>query len=186
MRQESTKEPAFCVGSWLRFCRGSFMKKTENLRDSSKLDPMIFSVFFSLLRKPAEHSSADCRFGAGGVSSAILLRRFSRSFRRSETAFPRRRNHTTKRQADHALRDRARETGKKKGLNPRNELARAFGFQTLFRIACRDIHVDKMQAFGRAREGLWPSKAASRTYPINLHLPPRQQIACQPSSCGGR
>ena len=48
------------------------MKKTENLRDSSKLDPMIFSAFFSLLRKPAERSSADCRFGTGRVCVAVF------------------------------------------------------------------------------------------------------------------
>jgi len=56
----------------------------------------------------------------------------SRSFRRSETALPRGHNHTTVRQADHALRDRARETGKKKSLKPRGELARTFGFRLFF------------------------------------------------------
>ena len=78
MSQESTKEPAFEPGPGWILCRGSFMKKTENLRDSSKLDPMIFSVFFSLLRKPAGRCPADCRFGTECVSSAILLRQNER------------------------------------------------------------------------------------------------------------
>jgi len=50
------------------------MKKTENLTDASKLDPVIFFVFFSLLCKPAERSSADCRLGTVGVWMALFGR----------------------------------------------------------------------------------------------------------------
>ena len=104
-----------CVGSWLLFCRGSFMKK--GLKSFGKASfPHISNPFFSLLRKPAERSSADCRFGVLCESCAVfsaekragegapLRRRDSeaRSFRRSVAAFPRGRNHTTARQADGA------------------------------------------------------------------------------------
>ncbi len=66
--------------------------------------PTLPSPFFSLLRKPAEHSSADCRFMDVCVSVAVFsaektsgrirrcggsIVRKARSFRRSETAIPR-------------------------------------------------------------------------------------------------
>ena len=54
------------------------VKKAENLTDSSKLDPRIFSAFFSLLRKPAEHSSADCRTVGLCIASAVFLRKNER------------------------------------------------------------------------------------------------------------
>jgi len=165
---------------------------------------MIFSVFFSLLRKPAGRCPADCRFGGLCVSNAVfsaektsgkgerqlwlatphqspfgrqlplkgkpfgglrsseslplegkvlsvakrmrcsapqsaLSSFFSRSFRRSETAVPRGRNHTSSRQADHAVRDRARETGKKKSVKIIGASLLAAVIDTLlFLLACRN------------------------------------------------
>ena len=50
LRQESNKEPVVqFIGRIL--VAAVCMKKTGKLRDLSKLDPMIFLVFFSLLRK---------------------------------------------------------------------------------------------------------------------------------------
>ena len=60
LSQKRNRKPVEHV-CWLRLSRGSLLKKTENLRNSSKLDSLFFSAFFSLLRKPAEQSSADCR-----------------------------------------------------------------------------------------------------------------------------
>ena len=49
------------------------MKKTGKLRDSSKLDPLIFPVFFSLLCKPGRHCRPDCCF----VDLCERVRRFA-------------------------------------------------------------------------------------------------------------
>jgi len=57
------------------------MKKPENLRDSSKLDPLIFSGFFSLLRKPGRLCRPDCRWVDLCVSFAVSLRRNERKAR---------------------------------------------------------------------------------------------------------
>ncbi len=87
------------------------MKKTENLRDSSKLDPVIFSVLFSLLKqtRTAQPSGLPLWCGmrlAGAVFAAAKTSGFraaaqeeetrsaervppTRSFRLSVTAIPR-------------------------------------------------------------------------------------------------
>ena len=49
-----------------------YMKKVENLRDSSKLDPLIFSAFFSLLRKPAEQAPRTAALLSGGAARALM------------------------------------------------------------------------------------------------------------------
>ena len=59
------------------FVAAVYMKKTGNLRDSSKLDPLIFSVFFSLLRKPGWLRHPDCRFVDLCVWRALSLRELS-------------------------------------------------------------------------------------------------------------
>ena len=48
------------------------MKKVENLRDSSKLDPLIFSAFFSLLRKPAEQVPLTAALLCGCAARALM------------------------------------------------------------------------------------------------------------------
>jgi len=163
------------------------MKKSENLRDSSKLDPLIFSDFFSLLRKPGRLCRPDCRFIGLCATFAVLLRRNEREalrappspqgegifivanrkgfplrgscrlirrlmrcsapqsalslsarFPAGKRRFPAGDTIQQWRQADHALRDRARETRKKKDLKTKDELARTFDFRSFFRIACRN------------------------------------------------
>ena len=47
------------------------MKKVENLRDSSKLDPLIFSAFFGLLRKPAEQAPQTAALLRDGAARAL-------------------------------------------------------------------------------------------------------------------
>ena len=48
------------------------MKKVENLRDSSKLDPLIFSAFFGLLRKPAEQAPQTAALLRDGAARALM------------------------------------------------------------------------------------------------------------------
>ena len=124
-----------------------YIEKGNESDCASKLAPRLhssFSACFARLRSCAPRTSAWVRdalgyrrffCGKNERKSSPLRRRDSeaRSFRRSETAFPRGRCHTTMRQADHAARDRARETGKKKDLKTRDELARTFGFRSFFR-----------------------------------------------------
>ena len=99
--------------------------------------PTDFRPFFSLLRKPGRLCRPDCRSVVLCVAFAVLLRRNERVFalRRGfwgtpllrlhlipiplvfpagKTVHPRGRNHTSNWQADHATRDRARETRRKR------------------------------------------------------------------------
>ena len=52
MRQKRNRKPALGLEVGCGFGRSSFMKKTVNLRDSSKLDPLRFSVFFVCFANP--------------------------------------------------------------------------------------------------------------------------------------
>ena len=124
------------------------MKKTGNLRDSSKLDPLIFSVFFSLLRKPAEHSSADCRF-------ADLCERGRRSPAGAAAQ-----------QADCAAIERAKRAEKEPERRCASLLA-ASKFPALFHIACVK-HLRTQNWFSRELEGGFYLKSR----PSNVFLTP--------------
>jgi len=76
------------------------------------------------------------------------------------------RAHASNRAAGRWRSHRVRETGKKKDRSSRGEFIRTFESSAFFRIACRNFYVNKTQVFGRARKGLLPSKAASRSSPI--------------------
>ena len=120
----------------------------------------------------------------------ILSARFSR---RKNGAPPRALPHNNVWQADHAPRDRARETRKKKDLKTRDELARRFGFRSFFRIACRNKPT-KILVFGWVWEGLLTQKPSPNVSlfpprhaksPEGKCLPGRacERITQQPSSC---
>ena len=61
--------------------------------------------------------------------------------------------------------------GKKKDLKPRDELARTFGFQTLFRIACRSIYAHKNAGFRGSSREAFTLKAVPRSSPPPLENP---------------
>ena len=103
-----------------------YIEKEPEKTDASKLAP----IFLRFLFRRASHARGAALRGLPlwclvrqyrrffcGKNERVRERqlRLARSFRRSETAIPRGRNHASWRQADHAARDRARETGKKKG-----------------------------------------------------------------------
>ena len=118
MSQESTKEPAFLFGSWLRFCRGSLYEKGVWNPVCEQARPRLPSPFFSLLRKPAGRCPADCRL----VDSCSLCRRFccgkneraGTPLRRRDSEASASATTQTMRQVDHAVRDRTRKAGRKK------------------------------------------------------------------------
>ena len=69
MRQKRNRKPALGLEVGCGFGRSSLMKKTVNLRDSSKLDPLSFSVFFVCFANPdgAAVRTAARLCGSGGA-----------------------------------------------------------------------------------------------------------------------
>ena len=146
MSQESTKEPVVAlVGRFL--CRGSLYEKGETKTDASKLAPLIVFPFFSLLRKPAERSSADCRFvdlcvcdavftaaktsGMGNASCGWRAR-----FAAAKTAFPEGATTQVVGRPGRLRRPERAKRAEKESGDHRGELARSRGLCSLFRIAC--------------------------------------------------
>ena len=113
------------------------MKKVENLKDSSKLDPLIFSAFFSLLRKPAEQAPQTAALLRDGAARAL-----------------------TQLDRTSCLNGEAGSAKRiEKDPTAREKLAFPFDVRSLFRIACRNINVCQNAGFRVGfREGLWPPK----------------------------
>ncbi len=123
------------VGSWLRYCRGSLYEKGFGIGCESKLSLRFQAPFSVCFANPqSKLCGLPLRYGmrwerrCGG---AIVYE--ARSFRHSETAFPRRRLQSTMRQADHAARDRIREADRKRGLEDGGQACLQSRFQVLFR-----------------------------------------------------
>ena len=99
---ELSRKPVLALEGGCVIDTAVYMKKVRKITDASKLAPMTFLTFFSLLRKPGRLCRPDCRSGTTCVwdrrffcgknerEEAPLRRRDSetRSFRRSETARP--------------------------------------------------------------------------------------------------
>jgi len=124
------------------------MKKVRKITDASKLAPMTFLTFFSLLRKPGRRCRPDCRSG----TTCVWERRFfcgknERESTPQRNGAPRRRNRTSWRQADGAASASAKRIEKER-VNHRGGLARSRDFTLLFRIACRNKPTKRL-VFGR-------------------------------------
>ena len=91
-------------------------------------------------------------------------------FAAAKRRHPRGRSQPPARQARTAAPSGAR-SAQKKGLNPRDELARTFGFQTLFRIACRSIYAHKNAGFRESSRESFTLKAVPRSSPPPLENP---------------
>ena len=161
MSQESTKEPAFVLEGGCCFVAAVYIKKNRRKWMQASLphfSPVSFSACFAHSRSCAPQTAAvvrsafGCRrffCGKNEREEAPLRRRDSeaRSFRRSETAVPRRRYHTSSRQARTAVPSGCTKCAEKERGDHRGELARIRGIHSLFLLACRNTPTQRL-SFG--------------------------------------
>ena len=141
------------------------MKKPENLRDSSKLDPLIFSGFFCLLRKPGRLCRPDCRLVDLGVTAAVsLLRNPARFSRRKNGIPPRAQPSNNDSRPITQQRDRARETRRKRA-GSRGARLLAHSDSDSFSHGLSKTGQPKIGFRGNSREA-FDAKAVPRTSPL--------------------
>ena len=132
MRQESTKEPALALEDGCFLCRVSLYEKGFGIVWESKLSPR-FQAPFSVCFANRGASSADCRFVDSRERLSPFFLRKKRAGGHAAAAArscgsplvsPRRNGGPPRAHKSSA----PALAGKKKGLKPRDELARTFGF----------------------------------------------------------
>ena len=145
LRQKRNRKPALGLEVGCGFGRSSLMKKTVNLRDSSKLDPLRFSVFFVCFANP---DGAAVRTAARLCGSGGALRRGKAGDRWSSlrnavpipTGVPR--------AAGRLRSNRARIARRKRAGNLRGKFTCPFRFSDSFSYRLRQTLTSTTQVFG--------------------------------------
>ena len=127
-------------------------------------------------RRFSAEKRAEIALRRGKWETPLRRLHLIRSFRRSETAIPRGRYHPSHRQADHAPRDRARETHKKKRSENEERACSYIRFQILFSYSLPK-QANQRPVFGWVWEGLLTQKP-----PPNVPLRPAYALPAQPST----
>ena len=131
---ELSRKPVLALEGGCVIDAAVYMKKVRKITDASKLAPMTFLTFFSLLRKPGRLCRPDCRSG----TTCVWERRFFCGKNEREEA-PLRAIAVNK--CGRLITLRVIASAKrieKERVNHRGELARGRDFTLLFRIACRN------------------------------------------------